>query len=148
VLLVELAEVDGEFFISAGAEGGAGGGIDKSTGDGESPGGSPLTLFFRFRADRIKGVDDADLVVLEDFLELPAEGVLRTAGDGRERDNRDWESAFGDAARLLDVFCRGVSVLYASIQGLVRGDRSKSISPGDGSGTGGLVLKTRLAGAE
>ena len=123
-----------------------GGGIDKSTGEGVSPGASPLLLFFRnpARVERRRGVDEADFVPRDTrFVEFGV-GWIRGGGDGPCLASFACSSSCGDAVRLLRR-CWEESGLYASIQGL-KGERSKSNSPGD-KGIGGVVLKTRLAGA-
>jgi len=123
-----------------------GGGIDKSTGDGESPGTS-LFLCPPARDERRSGVEDADFVPRRArFVEFGVDGT-RDVGDGRRRATFACSSSGGDAVRLLRRACWEGSGLYASIQGL-RGERSKSKSPGDGRGIGGVVSKTTLAGAE
>ena len=75
--------VDGGGDPNLGCEAGAtGGGIDKSTGEGVSPGISPLLPLLRapVRVERRRGVDDADFVPRETrFVEF---GVGWTRGEG------------------------------------------------------------------
>lgn len=99
------------------------------------------------RDERRRGVEDADFVPRRArFVEFGVDGI-RGIGDGRCRATFARPSSGGDAVRLLRRDCREVSGLYASIQGL-KGERSKSKSPGDGRGIGGVVSKTTVAGAE
>jgi hypothetical protein len=125
--------------------GAPGGGIDKSTGEGVSPGISPLPLRPPARVERRRGVEHADFVPRN--VRFMGEGGTRGEADGRCRVTLACSSSCGDALRLPRRDCCGASGLYGSIQGL-KGERSKSKSPGEGRGTGGVVLKTRLAGAE
>jgi hypothetical protein len=110
--------------------GGAGGGIDKSTGDGESV--SIMVLSLRDFVERRRGVFVALLACLMDCF---------TAGTGefmegpRFRTARAASSALGDIVRLFG----GRWLWYASSQGLVNGEMSMSMSGGEGSGMGGLV---------
>lgn len=94
--------------LSSGWDGGGpGGGIDKSTGDGVSPGISPLVLFLRplVRDERRSGVEDADFVLRGPrFVEFGVGGT-RGVGDGRCRANFACSSSYGDAARLLRRTC-------------------------------------------
>lgn len=139
---------EGDVLRSGWDAGAPGGGIDKSTGEGVSPGISPLVLFLRppARVERKSGVEDADFDPRDvRFMEFVVGGT-RGDADGRCRVTLTCSSSRGDAVRLLRDCC-GASGLYASIQGL-NGERSKSKSPGEGKGIGGVVLKTRLAGAE
>jgi hypothetical protein len=127
--------------------GATGGGIVKSTGEGVSPGASPQLPLFRTpaRVERRRGVDDADFVPRDTrFVEF---GVGWTRGEDGRRSLASFacSSSCGDAVRFLRR-CWEESGLYASIQGL-KGERSKSNSPGEDRGIGGVVLKTRLAGA-
>jgi len=65
--------------------GATGGGIDKSTGEGVSPGASPPLQLLRapVRVERRRGVDDADFVPREArFVEF---GVGWTRGEGGGR---------------------------------------------------------------
>lgn len=108
--------------------GGAGGGIDKSTGDGESV--SKNVLFLRVLVERRRGVLFALLAFLMDCF---SEEVL--AGCPRFRTARAAPSTLGDAVRLFDerwVWC-------ASSQGLVSGEISMSRAGGEGSGKEGLM---------
>ena len=93
---------------SSGWEGGGpGGGIDKSTGDGESPGISPVVLFLRplAREDRRSGVEDADFVLRGGrFVEFGVGGT-RGDGDGRCRAILACSSSCGDAVRFLRPDC-------------------------------------------
>lgn len=84
-----------------------GGGIDKSTGDGVSPGTSTLALFLcpPARDDRRSGVEDADFVPRrERFVEFGVDGT-RGVGDGRCRATFACPSSGGDAVRLLRRPC-------------------------------------------
>jgi hypothetical protein len=83
--------------------GGPGGGIDKSTGDGVSPGTSTLALFLcpAARDERRSGVEDADFVARRArFVEFGVDGT-RGVGDGRGRATFACSSSGGDAVRLL-----------------------------------------------
>jgi len=121
--------------------GGAGGGIDKSTGDGESV--SKIVLFLRVLVERRSGVLLALLACLMDCLPVDIEATV--VGGPRFRVVRIASSALGDAVRLFD----GLWVWYASSQGLVKGEMSMSRAGGEGSGIEGLVCwNTMLAGAE
>jgi hypothetical protein len=81
--------------------GGPGGGIDKSTGDGVSPGASTLAVFLctPVRDERISGVEDADFVRRARFVEFGVDGT-RDVGDGRRRTTFACSSSGGDAVRL------------------------------------------------
>jgi hypothetical protein len=139
--------VGGDALSSDWDAGTLGGGIDKSTGEGVSPGMSPLPLRPPVRVERRRGVEDADFVLrCVRFVEFGVRGT-RWEADGRCRVALVCSSPCGDAVRLLRRECCEESGLYASIQGL-KGERSKSMSPGEGRGIGGVVLNTRLAGAE
>jgi hypothetical protein len=89
--------------LNSGWDAGApGGGIDKSTGDGLSPGISPLVLFFRppARDERRSGVEDADFVLRAPrFVEFGVGGT-RGVGDGRCRATFICSSPWGDAVRF------------------------------------------------
>jgi|SRR6266702_1012572 len=83
--------------------GATGGGIDKSTGEGVSPGASPLLPLLRTpaRVERRRGVDDADFVPRDTrFVEFGA-GWTRGEGDGRCLASFACSSSCGDAVRLL-----------------------------------------------
>ncbi len=84
--------------------GGPGGGIDRSTGDGVSPGTSTLALFLcpPARDERRSGVEDADLVPRRArcFVEFGVDGT-RGMGDGRRRATFACSSSGGDAVRLI-----------------------------------------------
>lgn len=85
---------------------GPGGGIDKSTGDGVSPGISTLALFLcpPARDDRRSGVEDADFVPRRArFVEFGVDGTR--VGDGRRRATLACSSSGGDAVRLLRRAC-------------------------------------------
>lgn len=87
--------------------GSPGGGIDKSTGDGVSPGISVPVLFLRplVRDERRSGVEDADFVLRGTrFVEFWVDGT-RGVGDGRCRATFAWSSIGGDAVRLLRRGC-------------------------------------------
>jgi hypothetical protein len=87
--------------------GATGGGIDKSTGDGVSPGISPLPLFLRppARDERRSGVEEADLALRGiRFVEFGVGGT-RGVGDGRFRATFPCSSSCGDAVRLLRRGC-------------------------------------------
>lgn len=72
--------------------GGAGGGIARSTGDGESV---PATeLFRRARVERKSGVEVADLALRGTFIDVGTVGV------GRFRGTRALSSPEGEAVRL------------------------------------------------
>ena len=120
-------EEDGE----DGFLGGAGGGMVKSTGDGESV--SLMELFRRARVERKRGVEVADLTFRGIFFEAG------TIEGGRFRDARALSSAEGEAVRLAGLELGGYG--HGSSHGLVSGDMSRS----DGEGKDG---NARLAGAE
>jgi hypothetical protein len=86
--------------------GGPGGGIDKSTGDGVSPGTStPTFLCPPARDERRSGVEDADFVPRRvRFVEFGVDGT-RDVGDGRRRATFACPSSGGDAVRLLRRAC-------------------------------------------
>lgn len=87
--------------------GGPGGGIDKSAGDGVSPGTSTLAVFLcpPVREERISGVEDADFVPRRArFVEFGVDGT-RDVGDGRRRATFACSSSGGDAVRLLRRAC-------------------------------------------
>lgn len=87
--------------------GGPGGGIDRSTGDGVSPGTSTLAVFLcpPARDERISGVEDADFVPRRArFVEFGVDGI-RDVGDGRRRATFACSSSGGDAVRLLPRAC-------------------------------------------
>jgi hypothetical protein len=87
--------------------GGPGGGIDKSTGDGVSPGTSTLALFLcpPARDECRSGVEDADFVPRRArFVEFGVDGT-RGVGDGRRRATFACSSSGGDAVRLLRRAC-------------------------------------------
>lgn len=87
--------------------GAPGGGIDKSTGDGVSPGTSTLALFLcpPARDERRSGVEDADFVPRRTrFVEFGVDGT-RGVGDGRRRATFACSSSGGDAVRLLRWAC-------------------------------------------
>ena len=126
--------------------GGAGGGMERSTGEGVSPTGSAaaaavlLLLSLKYRA----GVEVADFEIRDGFFApVSADTVgecFFEAGLGK------MSSLVGDTGRLL-LLCwdrEGVvtDCWCAPSQGLVSGDRSKSRSAGRAEG------KARLAGAE
>src|ERR1700722_5218308 len=108
--------------------GGAGGGMDKSTGEG----GAPAILSFRDLVTRNAGVQVVDLYPRVGFLGL----VGLIAGERRLRSGLSVDSSpLSEAARLW----RGVIDCWlAPSQGLVRGDISKSTSAGSEMG---FVLK-------
>lgn len=84
-----------------------GGGIDKSTGDGVSPGTSTLAVFLCTpgRDERRSGVEDADFVPRRArFVEFGVDGI-RDVGDGRRRAIFACSSSGGDAVRLLRRAC-------------------------------------------
>ena len=86
---------------------GPGGGIDKSTGDGVSPGTSTLALFLcpPTRDERRSGVEDADFVPRRvRFVEFGVDGT-RGVGDGRRLATFASSSSGGDAVRLLRRAC-------------------------------------------
>jgi hypothetical protein len=86
--------------------GGPGGGIDRFTGDGVSPGTSTLAVFLcpPARDERRSGVEDADFVPRRvRFVEFGVDGT-RDAGDGRRRTTFAGSSS-GDAVRLLRRAC-------------------------------------------
>ena len=65
----EVFEVeDEEGGVELGGTGGAGGGIERSTGEGVSPGTSPAVLPFRERVERSSGVELVDLEPLKTVL--------------------------------------------------------------------------------
>lgn len=81
-------------------EGGAGGGIDRSTGDGESP--STTVLFLLDLEDRINGVEFVDLEPRVGFLMLCDGFDGRIAGDCRLRLGfEEPSSPLGEAVLLL-----------------------------------------------
>jgi len=81
--------------------GATGGGIDKSTGEGVSPGASPLPLRAPARVERRRGVDDADFVPRDTrFVEVGV-GCTRGEFDGRCLASFACSSSCGDAVRLL-----------------------------------------------
>jgi len=87
--------------------GGPGGSIEKSTGDGVSPGTSTLAVFLCLpaRDERKSGVEDADLVPRRArFVEFGVDGT-RDVGDGRRRAIFACSSSGGDAVRLLRRAC-------------------------------------------
>lgn len=86
--------------------GGPGGGIDKSTGDGVSPGASTLAFLCPpARDERRSGVEDADFVPRRArFVEFGVDGT-RDVGDGRRRATFACSSSGGDAVRLLRRAC-------------------------------------------
>ena len=165
-------------FIGASGCGVAGGGIDRSTGDGVSPGISPglgplrlllLPPLLRPDAAGKSGVELADFVPRRlDRLLLVIEGMfwgIRLTAACRLREGRPVvfiSSLPGETVRLLvpdEVPCgmpRPVGltgdwlVLYAPSHGLVSGDiSSNSSSAGEGSGYGLCMFwKTMFAGAE
>lgn len=75
--------------------GGAGGGMDRSTGDGESV--SLTELFRRARVERKRGVLVADLTFRGTFIEAGTIGV------GRFRGARALSSPEGEAVRLAGL---------------------------------------------
>lgn len=98
---------EGDALISMCDIGGPGGGIDKSTGDGVSPGISILALFLcpPVRDERRSGVEDADFVPRRArFVEFGVDGI-RGMGDGRCRATFPRSSSGGDAVRLLRRDC-------------------------------------------
>jgi hypothetical protein len=119
-------DVDGE----DGFLGGAGGGMVRSTGDGESV--STTELLRRARVERKRGVEEADLTFRGIFI---AAGTI----EERFRDTRALSSAEGDAVRLDGLELGGWG--HASSQGLVSGEMSRS----DGEGKDGKAI---FAGAE
>ena len=76
--------------------------MDKSTGDGVSPGTSILPFFCPpARDERRSGVEDADFVPRRArFVEFGVDGT-RGVGDGRCRATFARSSSGGDAVRLL-----------------------------------------------
>ena len=94
--------------MSSGCDAGTpGGGIDRSTGDGVSPGISPLVLLLRplTRDERRSGVEDADFVPRgARFVEFGVGGI-RDVGEGRCRAAFVCSSSCGDAVRLLPRGC-------------------------------------------
>lgn len=158
--------------MDVGADGGncAGGGIGGSSiGEGVSPGmspglGPPPKAPGRAVAGN-RGVELADLVPRR-LARLGAAGALeevRTAGGWRLRegfvaaaDSSSLEEADrrlfptgGTSWLLRTLDAAPWAVLYAPSHGLVSGEISpNSSSAGEGGGRGGLVWKTRLAGAE
>jgi hypothetical protein len=87
--------------------GGPGGGIDKSTGDGVSPGTSTLAVILcpPARDERRSGVEDADFVPRRTrFVEFGVDGT-RDVGDGRRRATFACSSSGGDTVRLLRRAC-------------------------------------------
>ena len=111
--------------------GGAGGGMAKSTGDGESV--SLTELFRRARVERKRGVEVADLTFRGIFI------MAGTIEAGRFRGTRALSSAEGEAVRLVGLELGGCG--HASSHGLVSGEMSRS----DGEGKDGKAI---LAGAE
>jgi len=110
---VALADDEGPFteeddaLISGRHIGGPGGGIDKSAGDGVSPGISTLALFLcpPVRDERRRGVEDADFVPRRArFVEFGVDGI-RGIGDGRCRATFACPSSGGDTVRLLRRDC-------------------------------------------
>ena len=103
-----FTEEDGPLISGWGRDaGGPGGGIDKSTGDGVSPGTSTLALFLcpPARDERSSGVEDADFVPRRTrFVEFEVDGT-RGVGDGRRRATFACSSSGGDAVRLLRRAC-------------------------------------------
>lgn len=85
VLATTVFVVGGDDPNSACEAGATGGGIDKSTGEGVSPGISPLLPLLRVpvRVDRRRGVDDADFVPRETRFVGFGVGGTRGEGDGR-----------------------------------------------------------------
>lgn len=79
--------------------GGAGGGIDRSTGDGESV--SAIELFRRPRVERRSGVEVADLTFRGTFIDVGTVGV------GRFRGTRALSSPDGEAVRLAGLALGG-----------------------------------------
>lgn len=145
-------------FIGASGCGVAGGGIDRSTGEGVSPGmssGGPLRLFplLRFEGAGKTGVEFADFVPRR-FVFFPLIdgifGVMRLTAACRLREGRPFEfisSLLGEAVRRFVPaeapcciwrelgFAEDWLALYAPSHGLVSGDiSSKSSSAGEGSG--------------
>lgn len=128
----------------------------RSTGEGLSPTAvssatvAGVPVLRPGRVERMRGVLEADLVPRRlDRAGPDCDGTI--AGDGLGLPYRVASSSLGDAVRLLPLPREGVPscALYASIQGLVSGDKSTSLrSPGEGRGTGGAVLNTIFAGAE
>lgn len=92
-----LSDDDGIWF-----EGGAGGGIERSTGEGVSP--SATVLFFRERVDRMSGVEVVDLEARVDFFMIGAGFDARIAGDCRLRAGFDESSSpLRDAVRFCET---------------------------------------------
>jgi hypothetical protein len=85
--------------------GGAGGGMERSTGEGVSPGTSPAVLPLRERLERRRGVELVDLDPRKTFL-LWAGFVGRMAGDGFFREGcMPLSSSLEDAWRLFVEVC-------------------------------------------
>jgi hypothetical protein len=85
--------------------GGAGGGMERSTGEGVSPGTSPAVLPLRERLERKRGVEFVDLDPRKSFL-LWAGFVGRMAGDGFFREGwMPFSSSLEDAWRLFAEVC-------------------------------------------
>jgi hypothetical protein len=103
-----FTEEDDELISGWGRDaGGPGGGIDKSTGDGVSPGTSTLAVLLcpPARDERRSGVEDADFVPRRArFVEFGVDGT-RDVGDGRRRTTFACSSSGGDAVRLLRRAC-------------------------------------------
>lgn len=99
--------------------GGAGGGMARSTGDGESV--SMAELFRRARVERKSGVEVADLT----FRAALIDGTI---GVVRFRGTRAASSPEGEAVRLAGLLLGGCG--WASSHGLVSGEMSRS----DGEG--------------
>lgn len=115
----------------AGFLGGAGGGMARSTGDGESV--SLTKLFRRARVERKRGVEVADLAPRGIFIDAGTIWV------GRFRGTRAGSSPEGEAVRLAGLELGGCG--HGSSHGLVSGEISRS----DGEGKDGKAI---LAGAE
>lgn len=109
----------------------AGGGIERSTGDGVSPVTSGLDGL-------VAGVELADLDPRIDFFAIVAVGLRLRLGFSLD------SSSLGEAVRLFEFDDEATGGCgYASSHGLVSGETSKSISVGSG-----LMWNAMLAGAE
>lgn len=90
--------------------GGAGGGIDNSTGEGVSPITSPAVLPFLDRAERNNGVEFVDLDPRNVFLAWVG-FVGRIAGDCFFRDGCEFlSSPLDEAFRLFDGCSHGLVI--------------------------------------
>ena len=121
--------------------------MERSTGEGVSPGTSPAVLPFRERAERKRGVELVDLEPRNTFLLFCMGTVGRMAGDCFFLEGCVLlSSPLEDAWRLL---CGCMDCWCAPSQGLVSGEMSKSRSAGDGrEWCMGLVWNAMRSGAE